>query len=273
VEVAFTSDLHVDANPAAAAILAEALAARPADVFVLCGDVTHDLDALHETLARLSASAPHRLFVPGNHELWCDEGESSEDRYVRAIPALCRAAGWVPLHAETFLRSDVAFVGETGWYDYSFRNPAFDDRIGPEQYRAKRWGRLVWMDGVYCRWPWPGDADVLAYMVGRLRRKLREAPAARVVAVTHFLPFRELVTVRRRLPWDYLNAFMGAEALGRALVEDGRVVRALAGHTHVAGRARIGGLDAEVSPVGYPRERKEDLSSHIRRRLARFSLA
>ena len=273
MEVAFTSDLHVDANPQGCELLFQALDAQPPDVLILAGDVTHDLTQLQDTLAGLRDAAPHRLFVPGNHELWCEEGETSEDRYVQAIPALCRAAGWVPLHVEPFALGGVAFVGETGWYDYSFRNRALDGQIPLSQYGEKRYGKLVWMDGVYCRWPWLTDADVLAYMAGRLRRKLGETAAPRVVAVTHFLPFAELVTVRRQLPWDYLNAFMGAEPLGQVLREDGRVVRAIAGHTHVAGHVVIDGIEAQVSPVGYPRERKTGLREHIGSRLARFSLS
>jgi putative phosphoesterase len=272
MEVAFTSDLHVDQNRGAADLLARALRERPPDVLILAGDVSHDLGLVEATLLRLRDAAPLRLYVPGNHELWCEDAQTSLDRYLVSIPRICRSAGWTPLHEDTAVAGDIAFVGETGWYDYSFRNRDLDERIGEKDYRAKRYGGLVWMDGVYCRWPWPGDEDVLGFMAGRLRRKLRETRAGRVVAVTHFVPFRELVTVRGRIPWDYMNAFMGAEALGQALCDDGRVVRAVCGHTHVAGRITVGGVEAEVSPVGYPREHKRDLPAQIQRRLARFSL-
>lgn len=271
MRLAFTSDLHVDHHPEVVDRIACAVRAARADLLVIAGDICARLAAVEAALARLADAAPQVAFVPGNHDLWCDdEGPGdSRDRYLDLLPALCARAGVACLSAGPLDAGPVTLVGQTGWYDYSLRDPAFEDTVPLAAYRGKRFGRLAWSDPHFIRWPGLDDEGLTAWMTARLARDLAAAPRAKpVVVVTHMLPFEELA-VRGPLPWGFVRGFLGAASLGaaiRAAAADGvAVTRVIAGHTHFARRAAVDGIPCETSPIGYPREyaRAGDLSARV----------
>jgi Icc-related predicted phosphoesterase len=284
VRIALTSDLHVEHHPEVIGLVAERVrAAGGVDVLIVAGDVSSDLGSLERSLAELRGTARHAVFVPGNHDLWClRDSPSSRARYEEAIPRAVRAAGFHPLGAEPVALDGVAFAGVTGWYDYTLRNPEMDQTFTPDDYRRGAWGRLRWNDKA--RIDWPGDdgaplddVAICAAQVASLERQLAacEEPGRSTrstVVVTHHLPFRELVTSRGELPWDFLNGFMGSARLGDAIRRSPSVRLACAGHTHYRKQASIegagGAIRVEVSPVGYPREYARVLGLTLAARVA-----
>jgi 3',5'-cyclic AMP phosphodiesterase CpdA len=286
MRLVLTSDLHVEHHPDVVPLVAERVRALAADVLVVAGDVTHDLGRLEETLAALRPSAPEAVFVPGNHDLWCGQGSpSSRARYEEVVPARARAAGFHALGEAPMQLDGAWFVGVTGWYDYSLRNPDLDGLFSDEDYRKGAWGRLRWNDKA--RVVWPGedgapldDPAICARQVALLEAQLAAAEAAGgpIVVVTHHLPFRELVTSTGEEPWDFLNGFMGSARLGEAIRRSPSVKLALAGHTHFKKSFELEGaggtVRAATSPVGYPREyrRSGDLAARVAERVTPFDL-
>jgi predicted phosphohydrolase len=278
LRIAFTSDLHADHHPD----LAELIAARAhgaADVLIVAGDVSSSLARIDEVLRRLRTAVPIVAFVPGNHDLWSAPGTpDSRARYLEALPDLCAAADVIYLPAGPAALGEVTLVGQTGWYDYSLRDPAHDAEVPLERYARGSHGPLAWMDKEHVVWPGCDDRALTEVMTGRLAADLAAAPRdAPVVVVTHMLPFVELV-VRRPLPWGFVNGFLGATALGAEVVAAATaglpVVRAIAGHTHFRCTARIAAgaatIVAETSPIGYPREvmrQAPSLAAHVEERV------
>jgi 3',5'-cyclic AMP phosphodiesterase CpdA len=267
MRIALTSDLHVDHHPEVVALIAERVRRLEPDVLVVAGDVSSSVEHVEAALAALRPSAPHAVFVPGNHDLWCLPGApTSRERYEEVLPARVRAAGFVPLgRAPVELPTSsgpMQFVGVTGWYDYSLRNRDLDATFALEDYQRGAWGRLRWNDKL--RIVWPGEAGELddpaicRQQVALLEAQLAEAGERPTVVVTHHLPFAELVTSKGEPPWDFLNGFMGSSALGAAILRSPGVRLALSGHTHFRKSARLDGaggpVRAEVSPIGYPSE-------------------
>ena len=270
MRIALTSDLHVDHHPEVVALVAERVRRLEPDVLVVAGDVSSAVDHVEAALAGLRASAPHAVFVPGNHDLWCTPNvagtPNSRARYEEVLPARAQAAGFVPLgHTPVELPTSsgpVQFVGVTGWYDYSLRNRQLDATFTLDDYQRGTWGRLRWNDKV--RIVWPGEAGELddpaicREQVALLEAQLAAVGERPTVVVTHHLPFVELTTSKGEPPWDFLNGFMGSSALGAAILRAPGVKLALAGHTHFRRSARLdgagGAVRAEVSPIGYPRE-------------------
>jgi hypothetical protein len=264
VRVALTSDLHVDHHPEVAELVAARLTALSPDVAVVAGDLSHDPAAVERTLARLARAVPVLAFLPGNHDLWCEKtGPQSRERYLEILPEACRRAGVHPLSDGPLTVGGVAFVGETGWFDYTLRNRALDATFTLDDYRKGAWGRFRWNDKLHVRFAGDGgegfldDEAIAAWMAARLAKKLADTTLP-TVAVTHHLPFQELAFVRGEPPWDFLNGFIGSARLGEAIAACPRVVAALAGHTHLRRTAIVdgagGSIRCEVSPVGYPRE-------------------
>jgi hypothetical protein len=176
---------------------------------------------------------------------------------------------------------EVSFVGQTGWFDYTLRNVHQDAHIPLEAYKRKHFGKLRWNDGVHVRFTEGDrvldDGELAAWMEARLRADLARAAAGPKIAVTHLLPFRELVLVRGAMPWDFLNGFMGSRGLGEVIAADPEVRYVISGHTHTRRRARIEragapALIAQVSPIGYPREYGGDVARRVRQRVSMFNI-
>jgi hypothetical protein len=171
----------------------------------------------------------------------------------------------------------VTLVGQTGWYDYSLRDPSLD--VPMSAYERGMLGTLSWSDKRFVVWPDADDRERTALMTANLARDLAAAPRDRPAwVVTHMLPFVDLVA-RRPLPWGFIGAFLGATSLGDAIVaaaEDGlEVTQVVSGHTHFRRSAMLSAgprsFPAETSPIGYPREVAlfggGSLEDHVRDRL------
>jgi hypothetical protein len=283
VRVAFTSDLHTDHHPE----LVELIAAHvdgAADAIIVAGDVSPSLAKVAGVLSRLRDVVPVVVYVPGNHDLWCAPGTpDSRSRYLEIFPELCAAAGAIYLPSGPVALDGVTLVGQMGWYDYSLRDPALDGVVPLEAYARGALGPIAWMDKQFVVWPDQDDRSLTRLMAARLAADLAAAPRdAPVWVVTHMLPFVELVA-RRPLPWGFVNGFLGATALGAEILgaaADGLpVVRAVSGHTHFRRTATLAAgartIEAETSPIGYPREvarQAPSLAEHVAARVRIMSV-
>jgi hypothetical protein len=274
MRLAFSSDLHVEHHPQVAGLVAARARRLGADVLIIAGDVGGRSSVIEPALAALAAGAPTVAYVPGNHDLWCSdgaEGDDSRTRYLHALPAACARAGVRYLPAGPIGASGVTLLGQTGWYDYSLRDPGLAAAVPVTAYREGRFGRLAWSDRHFVRWPGCAgddgrvdDAALTAWMTARLVADLAAAPRDRpAVVVTHMLPFDGLAA-RRPLPWGFVRGFLGARVLGDAIVAAAQgglqVALAISGHTHFVRRTAVRAgtrlIHAVTSPIGYPREYK-----------------
>jgi predicted phosphodiesterase len=250
VRLAVLSDLHGAARlPEVVRAVACAVETAGANWLVCAGDVGGGgaEDALRCLRALDAACAGRVLFVPGNHDVWCRAGDSwAEWRRLLAFPGNLERGnrelgeGWVA-------------VGTGGWYDYSLAVP------GPWTERdvaQKHWGTVVWRDGEFARWGAPDPEVALAF--GRLlEQRLAEArrtAGARLVAVTHVVPFADaLGTVPEEPARAFCRAFLGSARYGEALRRAG-CAWAVFGHSHVRRRGSAGGVRYVCAPLGYPHE-------------------
>ena len=279
MRLCFASDLHVEHHPQVAGLVAARARRLGAEVLVIAGDVGGRSSVIGPALVTLAEGAPVVAFVPGNHDLWCSESDRADDaplvdsreRYLRTLPEQCARAGVRYLPDGPIAACGITLLGQTGWYDYSLRDPALAAAVPLSAYRAGRFGRLAWSDRYFVRWPGctgedgrVDDAALTAWMAARLRADLALVPRDRpAVVVTHMLPFDGLAA-RRPLPWGFVRGFLGARALGDAIVEAAagglNVALAISGHTHFARRTAVRAgtrlVHAVTSPIGYPREYK-----------------
>ena len=70
-------------------------------------------------------------------------------------------------------------------------------------------------------------------------------------AVTHHLPFAELLPPPRTAQWDFAKAYLGAASLGRTLLKHPHVRHAFCGHSHFPAEARVGHIAAVNIGSGY----------------------
>ena len=285
MRVAFTSDIHVDIsreNHLLVDLMVEHLQVETPDVFILCGDISPSSEQFAETLARFRPVSCKKLMVPGNHDVWVDsknklkKGIDSTIKYTQILPQACQENDFLCFGTEPFQLDKIGFAGCMGWYDYSYRNPLFDDTIHEDAYKA---GELIlgsdrpevsfWNDKRYAWWlRRPGqhlfnlrsravcrpDKDICGEMIlslGNQLKTLESTGVDRIVVVTHFVSFRDMVIYKDELPIDFFTAYDGSEELERTIRSCRLVTHCLCGHSHTLKDRMIGSIRAMSSPVGY----------------------
>ena len=225
MKILITADLHYDLgrSRAAARELAARVCAAGGDAVVLVGDTAGArLHWWREALGFFAGFDGRKLLVPGNHCLWCREGEDSIDRYERVLPEVAGEFGFELLDHAPVVLDGVALVGSVGWYDYSFREACLG--IPTAFYRAK------------------------------------VAPGAdRIAAFIHHLPFEVLVPRGRPDRFAFAAAFMGSQRLGKVLLDCDKVREVYCGHSHWRARARVGRVEAINVGSTYTTKRLEVL--------------
>jgi len=253
-----TSDLHFHLHPegdAATAELAAFVCESDCDAFAIAGDVggAHPKD-FEQCLQLFAGFKGLKLLVPGNHDLWTSTGDSLR-KYCNVLPRLTRKCGFHYLDSRPLVAGSVGFIGNIGWYDYSFRNP----RIGltVADYRRKAVpGLCTWNDRDYIRWRLD-DAQFTERCLGRLRRHHRsvEPQVEQVVCVLHHVPFAELLYGPADAALEFCRAYLGSEQFGLLLVGCPKVRYVICGHRHGQASCEQGNLKAFVTGSDYARKR------------------
>jgi predicted phosphodiesterase len=271
-----TADLHYN-HPKSRSVaddLIDRMNQTGGDVLVVIGDTAvADGDSLERCLSRFKFTGP-KLIVAGNHELWT-HGTDSYAVFTEGLPRRVAALGWHWLETAPFVAGDVAVAGTVGWYDYSCAPPElgiprrfYEAKVSPgAAERLPSFGHLLektddilpvardvvarWNDGKFVKLG-RSDADFLQECLDRLRRHLIAVePARTVVAVTHCVPFRQLLPPPHSSQWDFVKAYLGSERLGQLLLGHGNVKHVYCGHSHFPVRADVGGISAVNIGSGY----------------------
>jgi len=268
MRILITADLHynISRSRQSARRLARRVVGTSADALVLLGDTAAaDLEPMAEALELFSAFSGLKLIVPGNHCLWCREGETSLDRYHKHLPALAAEAGFLLLDHQPQVLGEVGLVGSIGWYDYAFHEEALDipvafyrEKIAPGA--AARLGRddLIeahrsqlteqhyeiaarWRDGLHVRLGM-SDEQFVEILAERLGRQLDEiAPRVdRIAAFFHHLPFAGLLPQGRTDSRAFAAAYMGSPRFGEILANCEKVRHVFCGHSHWPIQRQIG---------------------------------
>ena len=266
-----TADLHYDLADYQPRVreLAEAVCREEADALAIAGDIfAGDIGILVECLHLFSGFRGEKLLVAGNHDLWTHGGDSFR-LYDETIPAAAAACGFHDLDKRPLILGDVGLVGTMGWYDYSFRDeslgiptrfyehkaaPGYAQQTPellhlmdpPEQLPDRALAaRSYWNDGRMIHWD-TDDRRFNQLTLERLEAQLQavESQVRAVVAVTHHIPFAEMLRRKRDPSWGFGNAFMGSVGLGEVLLRHDKVTHAVFGHSHTRKRRRVGHIEA-----------------------------
>ena len=285
MRIVFTSDLHVDSsayNRDAIGDMVNRLAAAKADVLVIAGDVSDDVEELGETLEQFAGLAAECVFVPGNHDVWLrphverTPDLDSTTKYDIHLAARVIAAGFNAVWKTPCVVGEIAFVGTIGWYDYAFA-PAYMNLTTADCER-RRYEGYTWQDLCFALWRPRGeresdrelsDVEVTRLFNDDLTTMLREADArndvGRIITVIHHLPFPEMVRYNNLPKWDYFCAFMGSAETGRIIEDYEKVTHVLAGHTHCSIDVERNGRRCVTSPLGYLARKKRSPAEEIER--------
>jgi putative phosphoesterase len=247
MKIAVTADLHwglrADGDRSTRKIAREILASG-ADVLALAGDTADFFDnRFLDVLGLFWNFRGPRLLVAGNHDLWRREGDSFEF-LTNGLAEICRKTGFHYLEEAPFVLGKVGFVGSVGWYDYSYRDKSL--RINEVCYREKTLpGVVEWNDRNYIRWDLD-DVIFTNYTLKKLECHLKEidGQVEKIVAITHHVPFFELLEIRDDTSWAFTTAFMGSRKLGELFLRHKKVKYSFCGHSHIPKQVKVGRIKA-----------------------------
>ena len=266
MRIVITADLHygmrADGDESTRA-LAKKLCERGGDVLMLAGDnASLPISNFIECLQLFKDFPGRKLLVSGNHDLWVEENApfDSCDMYSVILPEIYTQCGFHCLDVEPVVIDGIGFVGTTGWYDYTFREPSLD--VPMETYEKKVLDDgTIWMDVRYVRWKY-SDAEFTELTLAKLREHLAtiEPKCETMVGLLHHLPFANMVTRKPSRAWSFANAFMGSEKFGRELLKHPKVRHVYCGHTHSRGEFENGHIKCINVGSNYHHKRCEVLN-------------
>jgi len=261
MKLVVTADIHygVGNNQHLARKLAKKIIKTKADVLLLIGDTfAFNQGLLVECLDLFKGFAEDKLLVAGNHDLW-SHSHDSLILYKKIIPQIAKQCNFHFLDQKPFIKGHVGFIGNIGWYDYSFKDKS--KPIPPQYYSSKQWpGVVSWNDGLYIHLGMNDNA--FTQKVNRkLKRHLTLASKQvnTVICAIHHVPFRQLLRTNHTSTDKFLTAFSGSMETGRIIQSFPKVKYVFCGHTHQKKKAVINGITAINIGSDYLQKRFEVL--------------
>ncbi|MCH8906574.1 MAG: metallophosphoesterase [Candidatus Heimdallarchaeota archaeon] len=201
MKLAAFSDPHSDINskrfdPNYTTILTDYISDFDPDVVLIAGDISGSSKELIKFFEEFQIDC-HKLFVPGNHDLWVSQNSENGSwaKYFTLIPEICETYGWHYLPNNPIQIENTAFIGNTGWYDYSTRNEKWDNEISKIAYEKKTnpFDQGVWMDKAFAKFGDLHDQEVAEYFLLELQVNLMKAGLINVREINSYSTLLEKI--------------------------------------------------------------------------------
>jgi predicted phosphohydrolase len=263
------SDIHVNGkNKSVAYNLPQKMLhyyakAKEQIVLIILGDVSQNLPILHNYLKLFENLPIPKLFVAGNHDIWVNEGSNSLVKYLVVLKEAVEDAGFHYLDKEPFICNRIGFIGNIGWYDYSFKaektqipydlkllrkstaqyltwDDLTDDDYEQKMLMGETNGNLFvvtsWNDRHYIHWDFT-DVEFTERCLKKIKQNFNQINESvdHIVFASHHVHFPEGVILKNKLQWDFNCAFVGSRSIGEYLLTQKKIDLLLFAHTHERG--------------------------------------
>lgn len=205
------------------------------DVLLLLGDYGNSLESIRICLSLFSSFKGKKLAVIGNHDLWDRYGPPDTVNRYQLLQSVIESAGFHALDRAPLVVGGLAFVGNVGWYDYSFRDLG---DVPLEAYESKTMPGhedVCWQDARYVNWQRP-DREIVDQMIDKLRNQLDRLNGEKVIVGMHHVPIKRLLFHPRWLvprEWRFANCFLGSNRFAELFTRyRKRIGHVFCGHKH-----------------------------------------
>lgn len=231
------ADLHYGQSSEQNAIVEKFVKSIPQtlDGIILCGDICNDsYTQLSPCLNLFQDFKNFKAFVPGNHDLFC-ENQNTSYLYSHNLPQTALENIFHPLFKHPHKINKTGFCGTIGWYDGSFKDPSCL-LIDPLEYQEKtlQTGE-IWQDKKYIQWG-KEDSLVTAEMVLELENQIviLEKECDQILCFSHHLFSNHLLEFKPHDPiWSFKRYFMGSVQFSNMLKKHPKVTHVFSGHCHL----------------------------------------
>lgn len=277
------SDVHVEGKNKETAfnlprkMLHHMIKTKEQCVLVILGDVSQNLPILHNFLSLFQNIPIPKLFVAGNHDLWVTEDSNSFVKYMVVLKEAVEDAGFHYLDKEPFILDRIGFIGNIGWYDYSFKNtittvPPEIKLIRKSTAKYINWSEIndidyqekllmgemngsifsitSWNDRLYVHWEYT-DQEFAQKCLLKIKKHFKEITPKvdQIVFASHHVHFEEGVVRKNLLEWDFNNAFVGSRTIGNFILSQDKVDLLLFAHTHERGELIVNNRIRAFNPA------------------------
>ena len=261
MKLLFCSDLHIDANERFAGIditpyVIQAFKNHSPDAVIIAGDISGNAERTLDYIRIIEKEVGVPVYVvPGNHDIWTRE--HGKDASWSSYQLLLQDQS--SLLSNTLIHGQTAVIGAMSWYDYTF-GPSHINKVD-FGYNKKRF----WNDAKFAKWD-KKDEELCDEMLQLLEEKLKIHQNKEIILVNHYIPYYDFVTVKNEYSWDFCNAFMGSERLGKLIDQYDNIKTVVFGHTHrrYGVIEDFGGKTIICKPLGYAGEwDSDDIESEL----------
>jgi len=231
------SDLHTDIPKHRKALEQLSETRYRDDVLLVAGDIGSRLELIQATLSLLQTKFHAVCYVPGNHELWVRQGQSTSIEKFFQIVHLCDELG---VHTRPVKIGKVRIVPLFSWYSRDFSDDG-------HEYAYQLLG---WTDFYSCHWP--QDVDNIPEYLSTLNTPHIRSYDEPVISFSHFLPRLELLTPRHFLYFKALPEVSGSPLIEKQLRQLGSTIHVF-GHSHIPRDVTLNGIRYVNNPLSHHR--------------------
>ncbi|PMQ02011.1 MAG: serine/threonine protein phosphatase [Dictyoglomus sp. NZ13-RE01] len=241
------------------------------DVFIFAGDISKKLEEVDLFLNTLSSLKAFKLYVPGNHDIWNENGIDSKTKYYKSLKEIAEKNSFHYLPSSPFILGNIGFVGSIGWYDYSLGSEDFSlEDYEKGEYRGLKWREVYWklIDFRNNEGKRLNNPEICKIMQKELKDQIEfvKDKVDVIVAVIHTLPFEELIYTR-----NFFSSYLGSKFLGDILLENSKVKYLVCGHEHNPLIFAKNGIKIYLCPFGYLRDIR-DWEEYLSKGLKTFEI-
>lgn len=249
MRIVFTADIHWDISQHAAecwAPIIDEISELNPDVLVLGGDIAAVDYAFRDALKAFSVIDCQRCYVLGNHDIWILNEGDFENSSFKKYDYLCEIGkdfGFHCLEKSPLIINRIGFVGNCGWYDYSFRDKNVDIffPLALKSYKEKRLpnGRSIWRDGQYAKWG-ISDEEVTQFFVDKTKQHIKEIDknVEQIAFFSHHIPIERMIR-KGDMNWNMGNAFAGSVLFENLILSHQKIKYIFCGHSHTTFEDKI----------------------------------
>jgi len=247
------SDIH---SPENRGQLNQAIARmQDSDVIIIAGDISSNPKQYQRVLKKFRGLKARKLAVLGNHDLYVQKGKDSFQK-ARLLERICKEQDFHLLDTSPLIHQGTAFVGNMGWYDYTFapriksepfqvlgRGSRTLDTMTDEDFAVKCFSfngtPVSWADRYHIHTQF-SDKEILEHTAHKLQADIKavEEKADKIVYVTHHVPIPQFVYDGDIL-WKVFNAYQGSPELGKVAFSSPKLRAVICGHSHIKGYTKI----------------------------------
>ncbi len=257
------SDLHIDrpsdyTEDEYAKHLALLVQQANLDMLIIAGDISNHYQKSYAFVKQMKALTGVDIrFIPGNHDYWSPEGQSTKDIHAFFLNQPEQLMG-----RPYIINDEWAIVGNSGWYDYSYANPKYS----LEHLERRRFKGATWQDKVHVDWGM-SDIEVSRKAAELAEKDLRQVGRRNIILVTHVVTDPSFKVPMPHRIFDYFNAYIGTSDF-EPFYQRYPIHYSLMGHVHFRGEISKNGVQYKCVSLGYFREwRSKDIDKEMRHAL------